>query len=167
MTHSSRAHFVGKDTSVVKMTGRKVFTDSNSHSTAVTTILVFIASIFSFKPQDGAITHHQIFAQFENCLSKTSALQHVKSDSYVLALMGDPTQLACEVGEKVDRVNAYKVAESFHRMMPASVKGVWWKDFLLTQVVLHKAADSNNITVEVASLGLILSQNSDGRAVIN
>lgn len=163
----SRAHFVGKDTSDPRMTGRQVFTDSNNHPTAVASILVFIASNLGFKPQDGAITDPQIFAQFENRLSKTSALQRVKSDSYILALTGDPTQLACEVSKKVDRVNAYKVAESFRRMVLASVKGVWWRDFLLTQVVLHKAADSDNITVEVASLGLTLSQNSDGRAVIN
>lgn len=81
-------------------------------------------------------------------------------------LTGDPEQLACEASKKLDSVNAYKVADTFRRLVPSSVKGVWWRDFLLTQVVIHKAADSN-ITVELASLGLTLSQNSEGRAAVD
>lgn len=135
----SRAYFVSKDTSDLKATGLKVFSDPKNHPSAVASILIHIAYTAGFKPQDGVITNPKIFTQFENRLSKTSALQRVKSNSFELALTGDPAQLSCEVSKNVDRSNAYKVAESFRQMVPASVKGVWWRDYLLTQVVIHSS----------------------------
>ncbi|KFH62124.1 hypothetical protein MVEG_11763 [Podila verticillata NRRL 6337] len=163
----SRAHFVGKDTSDPRTSGLRIFKDPSNHPTAVASILVHIASDVDFKPQDGVVLNQQVYSKFETRISKVSALQRVDSNYHVLDLTGDLEQLACEVSKKLDPVNAYKVADTFRRLVPSSVKGVWWRDFLLTQVVIHKAADSNNITVELASLGLTLSQNSKGRAVVD
>ncbi|KAF9014744.1 hypothetical protein BGZ52_006400 [Haplosporangium bisporale] len=163
----SRAHFVGKDTSDPRTSGLRIFKDPSNHPTAVASILVHIASDVDFKPQDGVVLNQQVYSKFETRISKVSALQRVDSNYHVLDLTGDLEQLACEVSKKLDPVNAYKVADTFRRLVPSSVKGVWWRDFLLTQVVIHKAADSNNITVELASLGLTLSQNFKGRAVVD
>ncbi|KAF9951286.1 hypothetical protein BGZ72_007183 [Mortierella alpina] len=154
----SRAVFLGKDTTDSMRLSIDTFKEPRNHPAAVASIVLHVASQVNFKPEESAIVADpQVFAHFESKLLQVSAFELVETHAGPLELTGDSKQFACEVFKKYpSTADPALIAESFQQLVPSSLTDASSQDILLSLVIIQKADDSDEISVDVASVSLAI-----------
>ncbi|KAG0201555.1 hypothetical protein BGX28_005673 [Mortierella sp. GBA30] len=164
----SRALFIGKDISNPYQVGVDTFKEPRNHPTAIASVILHVTSLVDFKPRDSVvITDRDVFSRFESMVSELSVFELVENQEELLNLTGERSQFARETYKKYNSSHATTIAKSFQDLVPSSLISNSWHDFLLSQVIMDKADESNDIKVEIASMALSISEKSTGQAVID
>ncbi|KAF9289464.1 hypothetical protein BGZ68_009268, partial [Mortierella alpina] len=134
------------------------FKEPRNHPAAVASIILDVASQVHYKPAERTIVlNPHVFTHFESKLLQVSAFELVDSHVDFLELTGDSKQFACEVFKKYPTTSdPALVAESLQQLVPTSLTDASWQDILLSLVIIQKADDSDAITVDVASIAMVI-----------
>ncbi|KAF9989316.1 hypothetical protein BGZ75_006744 [Mortierella antarctica] len=155
----SRAIFLGKDTTDPLRLNIDTFKEPRNHPAAVASIILQVASQVNFKPDEDKtlVLDPEVFARFEFELLQLSAFELVESKVVSLELTGNSKQFACEVFKKYpSTADPALIAEALQRLVPTSLTDASWQDILLSLVLLQKADDSDEISVDVASIAMVI-----------
>ncbi|CAO3574848.1 unnamed protein product [Mortierella alpina] len=154
----SRAVFLGKDTTNPVRLNIDTFKEPRNHPAAVASIILDVASQVDFEPDENSavVLDPKVFSHFESKLLQLSVFELVESQSSTLELTGNSKQFACEVFKKYpSTADPVLIAEALQQLVP-SIAGDTWQDILLSLVIIQKADDSDEITVDVASIAMVV-----------
>ncbi|KAG9321587.1 hypothetical protein KVV02_001273 [Mortierella alpina] len=155
----SRAIFLGKDTTDPLRLNIDTFKEPRNHPAAVASIILQVASQVHFKPDEDKtlVLDPEVFARFEFELLQLSAFELVESKVVSLELTGNLKQFACEVFKKYpSTADPALIAEALQQLVPSSLTDASWQDILLSLVLIQKADDSDEISVDVASIAMVI-----------
>ncbi|KAF9574257.1 hypothetical protein EC968_007026 [Mortierella alpina] len=155
----SRAVFLGKDTTDPLRLNVDTYKDPRNHAAAAASIILYAASQVHFKPNEdkSLVLDPKVFARFESKLLEQSAFELVESQEDVLELTGDSRQFGCEVFKKYpSTADPALIAEALQQLVPTSLTDAAWQDTLLSMVIMQKAPDSDEISVDVASIAMVI-----------
>ncbi|KAF9966830.1 hypothetical protein BGZ70_001108 [Mortierella alpina] len=155
----SRAVFLGKDTTDPLRLNIDTFKEPRNHPAAVASIILHVASQVDFKPDEDSalVLDPKVFARFESKLLQLSVFELVESQLSTLELTGNSNQFACEVFKKYpSTADPVLIAEALQQLVPTFLTDASRQDILLSLVIVQKADDSDEISVDVASIAMVI-----------
>ncbi|KAG0238434.1 hypothetical protein B0O80DRAFT_454922 [Mortierella sp. GBAus27b] len=168
---SSRAIFIGKDTTTPEADGEDIFKNPRNHAAAAASILLFNAKQARFSPKDWGLEErpstYEAFTKGANSFP----------GFLVFSLSGTPIELTGEVDQFKDQIATFyrqpfgnddndaevsAFVDQVSNLVPGAKSGVW----ILSLVTIYNNEETKVVTVKLASVEVAVSVNDKGAIVI-